>query len=102
MARAPWRIIAKSSSSGPRRQLPRFFFSSVKLLPALARPATKSRTLFIRELCGGGQRITFSGWVYRSPAEFPVKTGLIKLVNNIISFIFCFNNKLLKSKGREL
>jgi hypothetical protein len=49
--RAPWRIIAKNSSSGPRRQLPRFFLISVKLLPALA---TKSSTLVIPELCGGG------------------------------------------------
>jgi hypothetical protein len=52
--RTPWRIIAKNSSSGPHRQLPRFFFISVKLLPALAKSATKSRTLFIPELCGGG------------------------------------------------
>jgi hypothetical protein len=71
-------------------------------LPALARSATKSLTLFIPELCGGGQRITFSGWIFRSPAEFPVKTGLIKLVYNIFSFIFCFNNELLKSKCREI
>ena len=102
MARAPWRIIAKNSSSGPRRQPPRFFFNSVKLLPALARSATKFRTLFIPELCGGGLHMTGSGRVYRSTAEFPVKTGFIKLVHNIFSFIFCFNNELLKSKCREI
>ncbi len=54
------------------------------------------------KLCEGGQRIAFTGWVYRSTAEFPVKTGLIKLVHNIFSFIFCFNNELLKSKCREI
>ena len=59
MARAPWRISAKNSSSGPRRQLPRFFFISVQLLPALAKSATKSRTLFIPELCGGGTVLLF-------------------------------------------
>ncbi len=76
--RAPWRIIAKNSSSGPPMQLPRFFIISVKLLPTLARSATKSRTLFIPELCGGGggQHMTGSSRVYRSTAEFPVKTGL--------------------------
>jgi hypothetical protein len=31
-----------------------------------------------------------------------VKTGLIKLVHNIFSFIFCFNHELLKSKCREI
>ncbi len=51
--RAPWRTIAKNSSSGPPRQLPLFFFNSVKLLLALARSAMQSRTLFIPELCGG-------------------------------------------------
>ena len=102
MACAPWRIIAKNSSSGPRRQLPRIFFSSVKLLPALARSATQSRTLFIPELCGGGRRMTGSGRFYRSTAEFPVKTGFIQLAHNTFSFILYFDNELLKSKGREL
>jgi hypothetical protein len=53
------------------------------------------------KLCGGGQRITFFGSVYRSAAEFPVKTGLIKLSHNTFSFIFYFDNELLKSKSRE-
>ncbi len=54
------------------------------------------------KLCGGGgQHITLSDWVQRSTAEFPVKTGLIKLVHNIFSFIFYFNNELKKSKCRE-
>ncbi len=100
--RAPWRIIAKNSSSGPRRQLPLFFFISIKLLPALARSATKSRTLVILSCVGGGQRITFFGSVYRSAAEFPVKTGLMKLSHNTFSLIFYFDNELLKSKCREL
>jgi hypothetical protein len=79
-----------------------FFFISVKLLPALARSATKSRTLVIPELCGGGQRMTFSGWVYWSTAEFPVKTGLIKIALHTCSFISSLGNKLQKLKCREL
>jgi hypothetical protein len=51
--RTPWRIIVKNSSSGPRRQLPLFFFISAKLLPALARSAMKSRTLVILRCVGG-------------------------------------------------
>jgi hypothetical protein len=78
------------------------FFISVKLLPALARSATKSCTLVIPELCQGGQRITFSGWVYRSTAEFPVKTGLIKLALHTSSFISSLDNELQKLKWREL
>jgi hypothetical protein len=78
------------------------FFISVKLLPALARSATKSCTLVIPELCWGGQRMTFSGWVYRSTAEFLVKTGLIKLALHTCSFISSLDNKLQKLKWREL
>ncbi len=33
--RAPWRIVAKNSSSGPRRQLPRFFFYFCKAFAGL-------------------------------------------------------------------
>jgi hypothetical protein len=78
------------------------FFISVKLLPALARSAMKSCTLVIPELCWGGQRMTFSGWVYRSTAEFLVKTGLIKLALHTCSFISSLDNKLQKLKWREL
>jgi hypothetical protein len=55
-----------------------------------------SCTLVIPELCGGGTAHDFF-WL-GLPAEFAVKTGLIKLVHNIFSYIFCFDNKLLKSK----
>ncbi len=46
--------------------------------------------------------MTGSGRAYRSTAEFPVKTGFIKLTHNTFSFILYFDNELLKSKGREL
>ncbi len=100
--RAPWRITAKNSSSGPVDSFHVFFYFC-KALPALVRSATKSCTLVIPELCGGGgQHMSGSGQVYRSTAEFPVKTGLIKLAHNTFSFIFYFDNKVLKSKCREL
>ncbi len=55
------------------------------------------------KLCGGGgQHMTGSSRVYRSTAEFPVKTSLIKLVHDTYSFIFYFIKKLQKSKCREL
>jgi hypothetical protein len=46
--------------------------------------------------------MTGSGRFYWSTAEFPVKTGFIQLAHNTFSFILSFDNKLLKSKCREL
>jgi hypothetical protein len=46
--------------------------------------------------------MTFSSWVYRSTAEFPVKTGLIKLALHTCSFISSLDDKLQKLKWHEL
>jgi hypothetical protein len=46
--------------------------------------------------------MTFSGWVYRSTAEFPVKTGSKKLALHTCSLISSFDNELQKLKWLEL
>jgi hypothetical protein len=61
--RAPWRIIAKNSSSGPRRQLPRFFIYFCKAFAGSGEIGDEVSHPCYPKLCGGGQRITFSGWV---------------------------------------
>ncbi len=57
--RAQWRaplgvLLQRTQALVPVGTFHGFFLISVKLLPALARSATKSRILFIPELCGGG------------------------------------------------
>jgi hypothetical protein len=46
--------------------------------------------------------MTFSSWVYRSTAEFPVKTGSIKLALHTCSFISSLDNELQKLKWGEV
>jgi hypothetical protein len=81
-------------------------FFSIKPLPALAKSVKKSRTLFIRgqwgEEGGGGQRMIGSGPAYQSTAEFPVKTGFLKLAPHTCSFIFYLDNELQKLNCCEL
>jgi hypothetical protein len=96
--RAPWRIKLWSPQAAST-----VFFYFCKAFAGSGEIGDEVSHPCYPKLCGrGGQRITFFGSVYRSAAEFPVKTGLMKLSHNLFSFIFYFDNELLKSKCREL
>ncbi len=92
----------KNSSSGPRRQLPLYFYFCKAFAGSgeIGNEVSHPHYTWSRE--GGGQRITLFGSVYRSTADFPMKTYLIKLALHTCSFIFYFYNELQKLNCHEL